>query len=292
MEKKNLLGMTTEELKNFVQELGEKPFRGKQLFKWVNRGITDFEEMTDFSKALRAKLSSAAYVGSLKTLNVQKDTKDGTRKFLFGLEDGNAIESVFMQYKYGNSLCVSSQVGCKMGCLSVNGHKVFRLDESVHKLDLLLAGMAGYVHLCCGIAIYRYSSFTKLVNDVVNKSFVSGDRMGAEDNKVLLSESDPVMLTVSHSVKGGHRLTLASRGNNGQLLGIKPFYLTDINDRAVGEGHISKLLCGGNDIQHASSRNHDLSAVGNALVDDLLNAMNVGREGSDNKTLFFMMLKN
>ena len=108
--------MTTEELKNFVQELGEKPFRGKQLFKWVNRGITDFEEMTDFSKALRAKLSSAAYVGSLKTLNVQKDTKDGTRKFLFGLEDGNAIESVFMQYKYGNSLCVSSQVGCKMGC--------------------------------------------------------------------------------------------------------------------------------------------------------------------------------
>ena len=116
MEKKNLLGMTTEELKNFVQELGEKPFRGKQLFKWVNRGITDFEKMTDFSKALRAKLSSAAYVGSLKTLNVQKDTKDGTRKFLFGLEDGNAIESVFMQYKYGNSLCVSSQVGCKMGC--------------------------------------------------------------------------------------------------------------------------------------------------------------------------------
>jgi len=116
MEKKNLLGMTTEELKDFVQELGEKPFRGKQLFKWVNRGITDFEEMTDFSKALRAKLSSAAYVGSLETLNVQKDTKDGTRKFLFGLEDGNAIESVFMQYKYGNSLCVSSQVGCKMGC--------------------------------------------------------------------------------------------------------------------------------------------------------------------------------
>ncbi|MBQ4596557.1 MAG: 23S rRNA (adenine(2503)-C(2))-methyltransferase RlmN [Firmicutes bacterium] len=116
MSKKNLLGMTTEELKNFVQGLGEKPFRGKQLFKWVNRGVTDFEEMTDFSKALRAKLSTAAYVGSLEILNVQKDTKDGTRKFLFGLEDGNTIESVFMQYKYGNSLCVSSQVGCKMGC--------------------------------------------------------------------------------------------------------------------------------------------------------------------------------
>ncbi len=116
MEKKNLLGMTTEELKSFMQEIGEKPFRGKQLFKWVNRGVTDFDEMTDFSKALRAKLKSAAYVGSLEVLDVQQDKKDGTRKFLFGLGDGNAIESVFMQYKYGNSLCVSSQVGCKMGC--------------------------------------------------------------------------------------------------------------------------------------------------------------------------------
>lgn len=116
MKKKNLLGLTTEELKAFMQELGEKPFRGKQLFKWVNRGVTDFELMTDFSKALRVKLTQAAYAGSLKVLDVQKDAKDGTRKFLFGLEDGNAIESVFMQYKYGNSLCVSSQVGCKMGC--------------------------------------------------------------------------------------------------------------------------------------------------------------------------------
>ncbi len=116
MEKKNLLGMTMEECKAFALSLGEKPFRGKQLFKWVNRGVGDFELMTDFSKELRAKLRSAAYVGSLNILNVQQDAKDGTRKFLFGLDDGNTIESVFMQYKYGNSLCVSSQVGCKMGC--------------------------------------------------------------------------------------------------------------------------------------------------------------------------------
>ena len=116
MDKKNLLGLTIEELKIFAEDLGEKPFRGKQLFKWVNRGVTDFDLMTDFSKDLRAKLKSAANVGSFKVLDVQQDAKDGTRKFLFGLEDGNAIESVFMQYKYGNSLCVSSQVGCKMGC--------------------------------------------------------------------------------------------------------------------------------------------------------------------------------
>lgn len=114
--KKNLLGLTIEELKDFAAGLGEKPFRGKQLFKWVNRGVTDFDAMTDCSKSLRAKLREAAYVGILALLDVQQDPKDGTRKFLFGLEDGNAIESVFMQYRYGNSLCVSSQVGCKMGC--------------------------------------------------------------------------------------------------------------------------------------------------------------------------------
>ena len=116
MEKINLLGMTTEESKAFAESIGEKPFRGKQLFKWVNRGVRDFDLMTDFSKPLRAKLKSAAYVGSLNVLDMQEDKKDGTKKFLLGLEDGNAIESVFMEYKYGNSLCVSSQVGCKMGC--------------------------------------------------------------------------------------------------------------------------------------------------------------------------------
>ena len=105
-----------EELQAFAAELGEKPFRGKQLFRWIHRGIRDFSEMTDFSKALRAKLSECAYVEGVTVLKVQHDRKDGTRKLLFGLADGNAVEGVFMRYKYGNSLCVSSQVGCKMGC--------------------------------------------------------------------------------------------------------------------------------------------------------------------------------
>ncbi len=116
MEKKNLLGLTIEELKEFAVELGEAPFRGKQLYKWINRGVKDFSQMTDFSKTLREKLESEAIVRGVEILQMQHDKKDGTRKFLFGLEDGNAVEGVFMQYKYGNSLCVSSQVGCKMGC--------------------------------------------------------------------------------------------------------------------------------------------------------------------------------
>lgn len=117
MNKINLLGMTTEELKNFAVELGEKPFRGKQLFKWIYRGISDFDQMTDFSLNFRQKLAEKAYIGAVEVIDQQVDTSDGTRKFLFGLEDGNAVEGVFMKYHYGNSICISSQVGCRMGCV-------------------------------------------------------------------------------------------------------------------------------------------------------------------------------
>lgn len=116
MTKTNLLGMTIEETMNFAAELGEAPFRGKQLFKWINRGVRDFGLMTDFSKVLRAKLEKSGCIEGVEILREQHDRKDGTRKFLYGLHDGNAVEGVFMKYRYGNSLCVSSQVGCKMGC--------------------------------------------------------------------------------------------------------------------------------------------------------------------------------
>ena len=116
MEKVNLMGLTASELKDFMKGAGEAPFRGKQLFKWIYSGIKNFDDMTDFSLKLREKLKKTAYIGQLDVLEVQHDKTDGTRKFRFGLEDGNAGEGVFMKYKYGNSLCVSSQVGCKMGC--------------------------------------------------------------------------------------------------------------------------------------------------------------------------------
>ena len=116
MERKDLQGLTIEELKQFAAELGEAPFRGKQLFKWIHKGARDFSVMTDFSEKLREKLQQNAYIGGVSVEKIQHDKKDGTRKFLYGLQDGNAVEGVFMKYSYGNSLCVSSQVGCRMGC--------------------------------------------------------------------------------------------------------------------------------------------------------------------------------
>ncbi|MBR5488776.1 MAG: 23S rRNA (adenine(2503)-C(2))-methyltransferase RlmN [Firmicutes bacterium] len=114
----NLKDLQLAELENFIKELGQPKFRAKQVFQWLYKdgGVTEWDQMTNVPKALREKLAEEADLGILKMLQVQKSKLDGTRKYLFELQDGNAIESVFMKYKYGNSICVSSQAGCRMGC--------------------------------------------------------------------------------------------------------------------------------------------------------------------------------
>lgn len=114
--KKNFTSMTLKELEIFFENIGEKKFRAKQVFKWIYTGVTSFEEMTDLSKQLREKLEEVAEIGCLKSVKIQTSEADHTKKFLFELSDGNTIETVFMKYKFGNSICVSSQAGCRMGC--------------------------------------------------------------------------------------------------------------------------------------------------------------------------------
>lgn len=113
---KDLKNMEIAELQSFFESIGEKKFRAKQVFSWIYKGVNEFEDMRNLPKELAAKLKKESYISSLDIVTVQKSKKDGTRKYLFELEDGNCIESVFMKYKYGNTLCVSSQAGCKMGC--------------------------------------------------------------------------------------------------------------------------------------------------------------------------------
>lgn len=111
----NLKDMTIEELTEFFENMGEKKFRAKQVFEWLHaKGAADAEEMTSLSKDLRSKI--APYISNLEIAKVQNSKTDGTRKYLFRLADGLAVESVFMKYKFGNSICVSSQAGCRMGC--------------------------------------------------------------------------------------------------------------------------------------------------------------------------------
>lgn len=117
MEKTDIKSMNLQELTDFVKELGEKPFRAKQLYQWMHVKLAaSFDEMTNLSKDFREKLKQETRYTSLETVEMFESGIDGTRKYLFGLGDGNIIESVFMRYKHGNSVCISSQVGCRMGC--------------------------------------------------------------------------------------------------------------------------------------------------------------------------------
>ncbi len=117
MEKLDLKSMEINELEEYIVSLGDKKFRAKQIYTWLHqRLVTNFDEMTDISKVLREKLSNNTKLIVLKPVKELTSKLDGTKKFLFELDDGNVIESVFMRYKHGNSVCVSSQVGCRMGC--------------------------------------------------------------------------------------------------------------------------------------------------------------------------------
>ena len=114
--KENIKNYNLEELKEVLKELGEKPYRAEQIFKWImQENVTSFDEMTNISIELRNKLKEKFDLHVFKILQKQV-SKDGTKKYLFDVLDGNAIESVLMEYKHGFTICVSSQIGCKMGC--------------------------------------------------------------------------------------------------------------------------------------------------------------------------------
>ena len=129
----DLKSMTPEELAGLVKELGQPAFRAKQIFQWLHRGATSFDEMTNLSKELRARLAETCRITVPTVERKQISAQDGTIKYLWKLMDGNCIETVLMQYHHGNTVCVSCQVGCRMGCAfcaSTLGGKVRDLTPS------------------------------------------------------------------------------------------------------------------------------------------------------------------
>ena len=115
MEQLDIKSLYEDELKEKMVSLGEKPFKGKQLYQWLHqKAVGSYEEMTNLSESLRQKLTKQEPLTHLEVVEVQTSKIDGTQKYLFRLADGNVIESVWMKYKHGNSVCISSQVGCRM----------------------------------------------------------------------------------------------------------------------------------------------------------------------------------
>ena len=112
----DIKSMLPEEIEAALKEMGEPKYRAKQIFQWLSRGVGSFEEMTNLSKPLREKLASGFEIPSLTMLRKQVSKLDGTIKYLWELPDGNAVETVVMRYHHGNTVCISSQVGCRQGC--------------------------------------------------------------------------------------------------------------------------------------------------------------------------------
>ena len=112
----DIKSMTLPELRDLLQGLGEPAFRGKQVFSWLSRGVTGFDEMSNLPLFLRERLKETCALSVPKAVRKQASARDGTIKYLWELADGNCIESVLMRYRHGNTVCISSQVGCRMGC--------------------------------------------------------------------------------------------------------------------------------------------------------------------------------
>ena len=112
----NLKSMTLPELSALLKEMGQPAFRAKQLYGWLHRGVRSYEEMTNLPGALRAALAEKYPINAPTVVRRQESQKDGTIKYLWQLSDGNCVETVLMRYHHGNTVCISTEVGCRMGC--------------------------------------------------------------------------------------------------------------------------------------------------------------------------------
>ena len=171
--KVNLLGMTEARMRDYVQSLGEKPFRAKQLLKWVHQfGVDDFSSMTDLSKKFRARLEAEAEVRAPEIVS-QEDSVDGTRKWILRVSGGSCVETVYIPEKGRGTLCVSSQVGCSLDCsFCSTGKQGFQRD-------LTAAEVIGQVWL----AVKSFDGFRsthKSQNSEANAASAAGQHMGSE----------------------------------------------------------------------------------------------------------------
>lgn len=198
MEKKDIASYSFEELQEEMRAIGEKNFRGKQIYSWIHEKLADdFGEMTNLPKSLRQKLDMEYEIRKVEMEKRQISKIDGTNKFLFCLKDGNMVESVLMKYKHGNSVCISSQVGCRMGC---------RFCAST--LD----------------GLERNLTPSEMLRQVYQIQKITGERVS---NIVIMGTGEPLdnydnFLKFIHMVSDEHGLHISQRNITASTCGIVP----------------------------------------------------------------------
>ena len=198
MEKKDIASYSFEELQEEMLAIGEKGFRSRQIYSWIHEKLVDdFEEMTNLPKTLHQKLEAAYEIRRVEMEKRQISKIDGTNKFLFCLKDGNMVESVLMKYKHGNSVCISSQVGCRMGC---------RFCAST--LD----------------GLERNLTPSEMLRQVYQIQKITGERVS---NIVIMGTGEPLdnydnFLKFIHMVSDEHGLNISQRNITASTCGIVP----------------------------------------------------------------------
>ncbi len=213
MEKVRLKDLTYDELVSYFETLGLKKYRAQQVFEWLYRGVTSFDEMTNLSKDLRERLSECCEITEAKVLRKQVSS-DGTIKYLFELSDGETVESVLMEYKHGHPICISTQVGCNMGCkfcASTVGGKVRNLTAGEISDQILFASkdsgfeVSNIVLMGIGEPLDNYENVTKFIRNInhhkglnIGARHISLSTCGLVENIVRLADEGlPVTLSVS-----------------------------------------------------------------------------------------------
>jgi 23S rRNA (adenine2503-C2)-methyltransferase len=213
--KQDLKSMTISEMAQAFSEMGEKPFRAKQVYTWLHKGAKSFDEMTNLSKDLRSKLDEAYYITVPEVVRKQVSKKDGTIKYLWKLRDGNCVETVIMRYHHGNSVCISSEVGCAMGCAfcaSTLGGLVRRLTPSEMVDQVLFAQLdsgleiSNIVLMGIGEPLDNYDNvrrFLELINSAdgmnIGMRHISLSTCGLVDRIIRLAE-EKLQITLSISL--------------------------------------------------------------------------------------------
>ena len=244
MDKKDIRSYTFEELKSEMESIGEKAFRAKQIYEWLHVKLIDsFEEMTNLSKGLRDKLKEEYRIPKVSMLERQISKLDGTNKFLFELEDGNVVESVLMKYKHGNSVCISSQVGCRMGC------KFCASTIGGLERNLLPAEMLGEIYQIQKISGERVSNIVVMgTGEPLDnyENFVKFVRLLSDENGLNISQRNITISTcgivpnMKRLAEEGLQITLAlslhgsTQEKRKELMPVANKYeLTDVLDACV-----------------------------------------------------------
>ncbi|MDR5658319.1 23S rRNA (adenine(2503)-C(2))-methyltransferase RlmN [Serpentinicella sp. ANB-PHB4] len=256
MNKIDLLSLSYDEMEELTKELGEQKFRAKQIFKWVNEGVKSFEEMTNISKKMQSTLDERSFITNINIESKLVSKIDGTTKYLFSLGDGNYVEGVTMIYKHGITACISSQVGCAMGCTfcaSATGGLVrnLRAGEMIDQILCMQKDqgnrVSNIVLMGSGEPLHNFQEVIKFLNIVNDKNGLNiGNRHITlstcglvREIKMLADYQIPINLAISlHAASDEVRkktMPVANKYSIDQIIEACHYYLERNNRRITFE---------------------------------------------------------